>query len=186
MDSIVPPFNDVAPSEIAAAAEATAPGTELRLRVAGLDQFGSPIEFVAPVTMPEGATGDEKLQAAGITLREDGDKVIIDFDHAEGGLVVAGTAYNAVERHENSTGFADPKIIPDGDAQVKLFFVAGEDRIWHPATMTIDGAKVIVRSPAVAKPCGVSYGTGEVGWQPWFEGFYARQANDAEGPDVDS
>ena len=52
MDMIVPPFNDVAPSEIAQAAEATAPGTELRLRVAGLDQFGSPIEFVAPVTMP--------------------------------------------------------------------------------------------------------------------------------------
>ena len=26
---------------------------------------------------------------------------------------------------------------------------------------------------------------GEIGWQPWFEGFYARQADDAEGPDVD-
>ncbi len=85
MDRIVPPFDDVAPSEIAAAAEATEPGTELRLRVAGLDQFGSPIEFVAPIQMPEGATGEEKLTAAGITLREDGDKVIIDdvaFDSA--------------------------------------------------------------------------------------------------------
>ena len=85
MDMIVPPYNDLAPSEIAQAAESTPPGTELRLRVAGLDQFGSPIEFVAPVTMPEGATGDEKLQAAGITLREDGEKVLIDdvaFDSA--------------------------------------------------------------------------------------------------------
>ncbi len=85
MDMIVPPFNDVAPSEIAQAAEATEPGTELRLRVAGLDQFGSPIEFVAPIQMPEGATGEEKLTAAGITLRQDGDKVIIDdvsFDSA--------------------------------------------------------------------------------------------------------
>ncbi|MDH3659023.1 MAG: TRAP transporter permease [Alphaproteobacteria bacterium] len=85
MDRIVSPFNDVAPSEIAAAAEATPAGTELRLRVAGLDQFGSPIEFVAPIQMSEGATGEEKLTAAGITLREDGDKVLIDdvaFDSA--------------------------------------------------------------------------------------------------------
>lgn len=78
MDMIVPPYNDMAPSEIAAAAEATPPGTELRLRVAGLDQFGSPIEFVAPIQMPEGETGDEKLTAAGITLRQDGDKILID------------------------------------------------------------------------------------------------------------
>ena len=79
----------------------------------------------------------------------DGDKVVIEFDHADGGLVVAGTAYNAVERHEDSTGYADPKVIPGGDAQVKLFFLAGEDRVWHPATVKIDGEKAIVSSPAV-------------------------------------
>ncbi|NNM29536.1 MAG: hypothetical protein HKO57_08440, partial [Akkermansiaceae bacterium] len=94
------------------------------------------------------------------------DKVIIEFDHAEGGLVVAGTAYNAIERHEDSTGYADPRVIPNGDDQVKLFFLAGEDRVWHPAGMKIDGEKVIVTSPGVKKPRGVSYGTGEIGWQP--------------------
>ena len=31
-----------------------------------------------------------------------GDKVIIKFDHATGGLVVAGTAYNGIGRHEDS------------------------------------------------------------------------------------
>jgi len=85
MDMIVPPFQDVAPAEIVQAAEATAPGSELRLRIAGLDQFGSPVEFVAPITMPEGATGEEKIEAAGITLREDGEKILIDdvaFDSA--------------------------------------------------------------------------------------------------------
>jgi sialate O-acetylesterase len=96
----------------------------------------------------------------------DGEKVIIEFKHAEGGLVVAGTAYNAVERHEDSTGYADPKIIPNGDDQVKLFFLAGEDRVWHPASMKIEGDKVIVTSPGVKKPRGVSYATGEVGFQP--------------------
>ena len=93
-------------------------------------------------------------------------KVIIEFDHAEGGLVVAGTGYHAVERHEDSTTFADPKVIPNGDDQVKLFFLAGEDRVWHPASMKIDGDKVVVTAPGVSKPRGVSYATGEVGWQP--------------------
>ena len=95
-----------------------------------------------------------------------GDKLVIDFDHANGGLVVAGTAYNGVGRHEDSTGYANPKIIPNGDAQVKLFFLAGADRIWHPASMKIDGDKVIITSSGVKKPLGVSYGTGEVGFQP--------------------
>ncbi|MBT8037920.1 MAG: hypothetical protein KJO21_10285 [Verrucomicrobiae bacterium] len=95
-----------------------------------------------------------------------GNSVIIEFDHAEGGLVVAGTGYNVVERHEDSTGYANPKVIPNGDDQVKLFFVAGNDRIWHPATVKIAGDKVIVSSLAVNKPLGVSYGTGEIGYQP--------------------
>jgi hypothetical protein len=85
MDRIVAPFNDVAPAEIVGAAAATPAGSELRLRVAGVDQFGSPLEFVAPIPMPEGASGEDKLTAAGITLRQEGDKVIIDdvaFDSA--------------------------------------------------------------------------------------------------------
>ncbi|MEM8952017.1 MAG: TRAP transporter fused permease subunit, partial [Pseudomonadota bacterium] len=85
MDQIIPPFKDVEPAAITQAFEEAPPGSELRLRVAGLDQFGSPVEFVAPITMPEGASGDEKLTAAGITLRQDGDKMLIDdvaFDSA--------------------------------------------------------------------------------------------------------
>jgi hypothetical protein len=48
------------------------------VRVAGLNELGDPIEFVALVTMPEGATGAEKLEAAGIYVRQDGDQTIID------------------------------------------------------------------------------------------------------------
>jgi sialate O-acetylesterase len=95
-----------------------------------------------------------------------GNQIIIEFDHAEGGLVVADTHYNAIGKKEDSTGFADPKIIPDGDDQVKLFYLADEKRVWYPASMKIDGNKVIVSSPQVKNPKGVSYGTGGIGFQP--------------------
>ncbi|HRX73830.1 MAG TPA: TRAP transporter permease [Hyphomonas sp.] len=90
MDMVAPPFVEEPPAELAAAAEATAPGTDLRLRVAGVNDLGDPVEFVALVRVPENA-GEDKLAATGITLRQDGDKTIIDdvaFDSpaAEAGL----------------------------------------------------------------------------------------------------
>lgn len=95
-----------------------------------------------------------------------GDKLIIAFDHAADGLVVASTAYNAIKRHDDSSGFADPKVIENGEDKVELFYVADADRVWHPADIKIDGNKVIVSSPGVKEPHGVSYATGGVGFQP--------------------
>lgn len=101
-----------------------------------------------------------------------GDKVIVEFDHAQGGLVVGETHTNVTgknangETAEGATGFADPTIIQNGDDQVRFFFVAGEDRVWHPASMKMDGEKVIVSSPAVKTPRGISYGTGGIGFAP--------------------
>ncbi len=95
-----------------------------------------------------------------------GDKLIIEFESAEGGLVVAEAGSNAVGKAEGATGFADPKIIANGDDQVKLFYLASEDRIWYPATMRIEGEKVVVTSPKVKSPRGVSYATAGVAFQP--------------------
>lgn len=44
----------------------------------------------------------------------------------------------------------------DGKAP-RLFFIAGEDRVFHPATARIDGADVIVSHPAVLRPAAVRY-----------------------------
>lgn len=95
-----------------------------------------------------------------------GDKLIVSFENAKGGLVVADTAYNAVGRHEDSTGFANPKIIENGDDKVTLFYLAGEDRVWYPAKVKIEGDKAVVTSDAVKQPKGVAYGTGGIGFQP--------------------
>jgi sialate O-acetylesterase len=96
-----------------------------------------------------------------------GDKLIVEFDHAEGGLVVAETMTNSGSKATpECDGLATPKIIPDGAAQVDpLFWLAGEDRVWHPAKITIDGSKVVVSSPAVKNPRGVSYASGGIGFR---------------------
>jgi TRAP transporter 4TM/12TM fusion protein len=78
MDMVAPPYNEEVPTEIAAAALATPVGEDLRVRVAGLNDLGDPIEFVALVKIADGATGEDRLEAAGIMFREEGDKLIID------------------------------------------------------------------------------------------------------------
>lgn len=86
-------------------------------------------------------------------------ELIVTLDHAEG-LQVAETDTNS------KSGLAVPTIIPNGEGKVTLFYLAGDDRVWHPAKMKLNGDKVIVSSPGVKSPRGVSYATGGIGNQP--------------------
>jgi sialate O-acetylesterase len=96
-----------------------------------------------------------------------GEQLIVDFEHADGGLVVAETKTNSDSQvTETTDGLATPVIVPNGDSQVDpLFWLAGEDRVWHPAKIKIDGTKVIVTSAAVKNPRGVSYASRGVGFR---------------------
>jgi len=94
-----------------------------------------------------------------------GDKVIVEFDSAEGGLVVGDTSFNRSSA-EGATGFADPQVIENGEDKVNLFWLAGADRVWHPATFEIKQSEVVVTSEAVEKPRGISYGSGGIGFNP--------------------
>ena len=78
MDMVSPPYSEEAPSDIAAAALATPVGEDLRIRVAGVNDLGDPIEFVAVLEIQEGATGEERLENAGLAFRNDGDAMFID------------------------------------------------------------------------------------------------------------
>ena len=62
-----------------------------------------------------------------------GDKAIIRFNHVGSGLVAR-------------------------DGELKGFTIAGEDRKFVPAQAEIEGDKVVVQSPQVAKPIAVRYG----------------------------
>jgi sialate O-acetylesterase len=87
-----------------------------------------------------------------------GDQLIISLDSAEGGLLVG----QAIEKDLLNA----PAVLENSEDKVKLFYLAGEDRVWHPATMKFDGDKIIVSSPAVKVPRGVSYGAEGIGSQP--------------------
>ncbi|SNR62285.1 TRAP transporter permease [Puniceibacterium sediminis] len=78
MDMVFPPYLEEAPTEIAAAAGDTPAGDELRIRVAGVNDLGDPIEFVALLPIGDGTTGAEKLENAGLVFRTEDDKMFID------------------------------------------------------------------------------------------------------------
>ena len=87
-----------------------------------------------------------------------GNQIIVEFNHAEGGLIVGQTTMGRELAH--------PKEIKNGEAQVNLFYIADENRVWYPATVKIDGNKIIVSSPKVNDPRGISYATSGVGGFP--------------------
>ncbi|SLN61569.1 TRAP transporter permease [Oceanibacterium hippocampi] len=78
MDMIYPPFAERAPGEIVEAAAAAPEGEPFRIRVAGLNDIGDPIEFVAQLHLGPGTDGTERLKNDGITLREEDGKIFID------------------------------------------------------------------------------------------------------------
>ncbi len=76
--------------------------------------------------------------------RIDGDKVIIEFDHARDGLMLG------------KKDKLDPaEELPD--AELTNVKIAGEDKQWHAAKATLVGQTLVVSSPEVAKPVAVRY-----------------------------
>jgi len=85
MDMIFPPYLERAPADIVEAAANTPADQPLRLRVAGVNELGDPIEFVVQLHLGEGASGEERLEASGLALRSEGDQMFVDdaaFDSA--------------------------------------------------------------------------------------------------------
>ncbi|MFV0411074.1 MAG: TRAP transporter permease [Paracoccus sp. (in: a-proteobacteria)] len=78
MDMIAPPWNDRAPTELVQALGESEPGDTFRLVVSGVDDIGKPVEFRAQMDVPEGATGEDRMAALGLTAVQNGDKLIID------------------------------------------------------------------------------------------------------------
>lgn len=87
-----------------------------------------------------------------------GDKLIVSFDFAEGGLQVGKTTMGKT--------LDGPTVIENDEDKVTLFYLAGNDRVWHRAKLKIDGEKVVLTTPGVAEPHGVAYACNGVGELP--------------------
>ena len=78
------------------------------------------------------------------SMKVDGNKIRVSFDHAGSGLMVGK------KDGRNPT-------VEDKGGKLKRFAIAGEDKKWVWADAVIDGAAVVVSSPDVAKPVAVRY-----------------------------
>ncbi len=96
MDMIVAPYEEAAPSRLAEAAGKVPPGEQLRLRIAGEDAVGNPREFVALLTLEEGASGEERLQNAGLEIAEVDGKIVVDNAAFGSEAEKAGLAFDQV------------------------------------------------------------------------------------------
>jgi len=74
-----------------------------------------------------------------------GDRVIVEFDHTDGGLMAARIAQIG----------SPPVEEPEG--RLRFFAVAGADRIFHRADAWIEQDRVVVRSRRVPHPVAVRY-----------------------------
>ena len=78
MDMISPPYEDTAPIELAQTLGALEPGDKMRMKISGIDAVGSPREWYVELATPEGATGADRLTAAGMTLAERDGKAVLE------------------------------------------------------------------------------------------------------------
>ncbi|NIA70200.1 TRAP transporter permease [Pelagibius litoralis] len=96
MDMVSPPTQDVSPTQIMEVADRMQPGETLRIRVDGVDAVGDLRSFVALLPLGEGATGEERLQAAGLELLIDGDQVLVDNAVFDSPAEAAGLEFDQV------------------------------------------------------------------------------------------
>ena len=78
MDMVSAPYIDHKPAEMATAFEKTPEGEKIRLMISGKDDIGNPREWMVVLPMGPAASGDERIKAAGITVREEDGKILID------------------------------------------------------------------------------------------------------------
>lgn len=78
-DRIYPPFEERPGSEIVEMVEKMPPGEELVLRASGETTSGRAKDTYMKMEIPDqGESGEERLQQLGLTLREDGDTMVVE------------------------------------------------------------------------------------------------------------
>ena len=78
MDMVYPPLQKLPGTEVIKAAEGMSAGSQIQVRVVGMDLNDQKVDKVVMLPLGDGKTGVDRLKHAGLELREDGGKMIID------------------------------------------------------------------------------------------------------------
>ncbi|HAA46536.1 MAG: hypothetical protein XD36_2738 [Halomonas sp. 54_146] len=79
MDRIHDPYESIPPAEFVEALGSVDDGSNLRVQIAGEDDYGDPMTTYILVPVPRGDSGAERMEALGMELWEDGDQTLVDF-----------------------------------------------------------------------------------------------------------
>ncbi|MDW5377872.1 TRAP transporter permease [Halomonas sp. HP20-15] len=79
MDMIDDPYRDVPPAQFAQALADIDEGENLRVKVAGLDNYGDPISFFVRVPYQPGATPSERMDNLGLMLMQEDGETLVDM-----------------------------------------------------------------------------------------------------------
>ena len=78
MDLIHDPYQEIPPAQLVEALGNVEEDSQLRLRVLGEDAVGDAREFVLLLAIPDGASGEEKLEKIGLMTYEQAGKLLVD------------------------------------------------------------------------------------------------------------
>jgi sialate O-acetylesterase len=95
------------------------------------------------------------------SMRIDGGKAILQFSHADGGLVAKELPATYKSNLRKPGGEEKPLVKPSPTSLLQGFAVCGADRNWVWADAKIDGATVVVWSDKVPAPVAVRYAWGD-------------------------
>ncbi|WP_148252961.1 TRAP transporter permease [Aidingimonas lacisalsi] len=79
MDRIHDPYETMPGSELVQALDQVDDDSNLRVRIVGTDDFGAPMETYVLLPVPEGETGQERLDKLGMQLLHEDDRAIVDM-----------------------------------------------------------------------------------------------------------
>jgi len=78
MDIVHDPYRDIPPAQLAQALGEVEENSQLRLRIRGEDAVGDSREFALLLPVPDGASGEERLEKLGLMTYEEDGRVLID------------------------------------------------------------------------------------------------------------
>ncbi|MBV7433421.1 TRAP transporter permease [Cardiobacteriaceae bacterium TAE3-ERU3] len=95
MDYISPSTKQVEPVNLVQDVAKAPVGDDLMLHVKGVSPYGKEISFYAKLEIPEGATGEERMEKLGLTLLDDPHSVTFDGETYDKALTIDDVAFDS-------------------------------------------------------------------------------------------